>query len=436
MNDAAAAGTRSRALFARARELMPGGVNSPVRAFAAVGGDPFFVARAEGAYIHDVDGRRYIDYVGSWGPMILGHAHPAILDAVRKAAADGTSFGAPHEGEVLLAEEVSSFFPSIEMMRLVSSGTEATMSAIRLARGFTRRSKIIKFAGCYHGHADPFLIRAGSGAATYGTPDSPGVTHRTASDTLSAPYNDLEAVVDLFKLYGDDIAAVIVEPVAGNMGCIPPVSGFLRGLREQCDAAGAVLVFDEIITGFRVAPGGAQERFGVTPDLTTLGKIIGGGLPMGLYGGRRELMRLISPDGPVYQAGTLSGNPLAVAAGLATLRVLRTESSLYEDLERKGAWVEESLRSAAQTFDIPFTLHRVGSMLGFFFHPGPVTSWDEASASDKVRFVAFFHGLLKRGVWIAPSAFESLFVSAAHSDEDLEATETAVREAMAEAAGR
>jgi glutamate-1-semialdehyde 2,1-aminomutase len=428
-------GSKSQDLFTRAKGLLPGGVNSPVRAFRNVDREPFFVDRAEGAYIWDADGNRYIDYVGSWGPMILGHAHPEVIEAVQAAARRGTSFGAPHEAEVLLAEEAKALFPSVQMLRLVSSGTEAAMSALRLARAFTKRSKVIKFEGCYHGHVDAFLIKAGSGAATFGEPDSPGVTPGTAADTLSARYNDLDSVKELFKEHGETIAAVMVEPVAGNMGCIPPVPGFLEGLRRLCDVHGTLLVFDEIITGFRVGPGGAQGRFHIRPDVTTLGKILGGGLPVGAFGGRRDVMKMISPDGPVYQAGTLSGNPLAVAGGLATLRILRTQEGIYDELERKGAFVEESLRLAADDARIPFTVHRVGSLLGFFFHPGPVLSWDQAKASDKNRFKAFFAGLLKRGVWIAPSPFEALFVSAAHSDADLEATRSAILDAMAEAAG-
>ncbi|MFH1279637.1 MAG: glutamate-1-semialdehyde 2,1-aminomutase [Candidatus Eisenbacteria bacterium] len=427
-------GPKSRELFEKAKAFLPGGVNSPVRAFRAVGGEPFFVERAEGAYLWDVDGNRYVDHVMSWGPMILGHADPDVTAAVREAAGRGSSYGAPHAGEVALAEEVRALVPSVEMMRLVSSGTEATMSAVRLARAFTKRSKILKFEGNYHGHADSFLIKAGSGLATFGQPDSPGVTPETASNTLLAPYNDLAAVKEVFAKAGKEIAAVIVEPVAGNMGCIPPVDGFLEGLREVCGARGTLLVFDEIITGFRVGPGGAQERYGVTPDLTTLGKIIGGGLPVGLYGGRADLMKMISPDGPVYQAGTLSGNPLAVAAGVATLRKLRTAPGLYDDLEKKGAFLEGELRSAAKEAGVEVTLHRVGSMLGLFFHPGPVRSWGEASLSNRERFVVFFQGLLRRGVWIAPSPFEALFVSTAHTEEDLRTTGAAAREAFAEAA--
>jgi len=428
------AGSRSKELYARAVALMPGGVNSPVRAFKAVGGEPYFVDRAEGPFVFDADGNRYVDFVGSWGPMILGHAPPDIVEAVCAAARRGTSFGAPHEAEVLLAEEIRALVPSVELMRLVNSGTEATMSAIRLARAHTDRAKIVKFAGCYHGHADPFLVKAGSGAATFGQPDSPGVTPATVADTLVADYNDLDSVAALFEEHGADIAAVIVEPVAGNMGCVPPVDGFLAGLRDLCDKYEALLVFDEIITGFRVAPGGAQQLYGVTPDLTTLGKVVGGGLPVGAYGGRREIVSKISPVGPVYQAGTLSGNPLAVAAGLATLRRLRSDPGIYAELERKGARMERILLDAAAGAGLELTVNRVGSMLGMFFGRGPITSWEEVAATDKHRFVALFGGLLARGVSIAPSAFEALFVSAAHTDAVLDETGQAFAEAMKEAA--
>jgi glutamate-1-semialdehyde 2,1-aminomutase len=427
-------GPKSRSLFERARRVIPGGVNSPVRAFGAVGGEPFFVERAQGPFVWDVDGRRYVDFVMSWGPLILGHAEPAVLEAVEAAARRGTSFGAPHEGEVRLAETVREMMPAVEVLRLVNSGTEATMSAVRLARGFTGRPRVVKFAGCYHGHADPFLIRAGSGAATFGQPDSPGVTPGSAADTLVARYNDLDSVADLFRRHGPEIAAVIVEPVAGNMGCIPPEEGFLEGLRRLCDEAGALLVFDEIITGFRIARGGAQERFGIRPDLVTLGKILGGGLPVGAYGGRAEIMQRVSPVGPVYQAGTLSGNPLAVAAGLATLERLAGDPELYASLERKGRRMARALREGAEAAGVPLTVHQVGSMLGFFFHPGPVRSWDEAAASDREAFVRFFHALLRRGVWIAPSPFESLFVSAAHTEEVLEEAAGLVAEAFREVA--
>ncbi len=427
-------GAKSRDLYRQACDHLPGGVNSPVRAFRAVGSEPFFVDRAQGAYLWDADGNRYIDHVMSWGPLILGHADPDVTRAVTEAATRGTSFGAPHAGEVELAGEVRRLMPSIERMRLVSSGTEATMSAVRLARGVTGRAKVIKFEGNYHGHADSFLIKAGSGLATFGQPDSPGVTAETAANTLSVPYNDLGAVAALMQEAGSQIAAIIVEPAAGNMGCVPPADGFLAGLRMLCDKHGAVLIFDEIITGFRVAPGGAQERFQVTPDLTTLGKIIGGGLPVGLYGGRSDLMKSVSPEGPVYQAGTLSGNPLAVAAGLATLRKLRSASDLYEQLEQKGAHLEAGLREAAGAAGVPVTIHRLGSMLGLFFTPGPVTTWAEVARSNRERFVAFFQTLLAHGVWIAPSPFEVMFVSSAHTEEDLDRTIEAARAGFAAAA--
>ena len=429
------AGPRSRELYSRAVDLLPGGVNSPVRAFKAVGGEPFFVDRAEGPYVFDTDGNRYIDFIGSWGPLILGHAPPDVVEAVSATARRGTSFGAPHEAEVLLAEEIRAAMPSVELMRLVNSGTEATMSAIRLARAHTGRSKIVKFVGCYHGHADPFLVKAGSGAATFGQPDSPGVTPATVADTLVADYNDLDSVAVLFEEHGEDVAAVIVEPVAGNMGCVPPVDGFLAGLGALSDKYEAVLIFDEIITGFRVAPGGAQELYGVTPDLTTLGKVVGGGLPVGAYGGRRDIVEKVSPVGPVYQAGTLSGNPLAVAAGRATLGRLRSDPGIYDELERLGARMEQILRGAADEAGLELTVNRVGSMMGMFFGKGPITSWESVAASDKERFVGLFNGLLARGVSIAPSAFEALFVSAAHTDGVLDEAEQAFRAAMKEAAG-
>jgi glutamate-1-semialdehyde 2,1-aminomutase len=427
------AGKRSRALFERALGLMPGGVNSPVRAFKAVGGAPLFVERGEGPWVFDADGDRYLDFLGSWGPLILGHAPPDVVEAVCAAARKGTSYGAPHAGEVLLAEEVRAMMPGLELLRMVSSGTEATMSAVRLARAHTGRARIVKFAGCYHGHADPFLVQAGSGALTFGVPDSPGVTPGTVADTLVAGYNDLGSVEALFAGQGAMIAAVIVEPVAGNMGCVPPAEGFLPGLRRLCDEHGALLIFDEVITGFRVAPGGAQALYGVAPDLTTLGKVLGGGLPVAAYGGRREIMERVSPSGPVYQAGTLSGNPLAMAGGLATLRRLR-QPGIYELLESRGARVESILRETAAAAGVPLTVNRVGSLLGLFFNPGPVTCWNEVARSDKDRFVRLFQGLLARGVAIAPSAFEALFVSTAHTDEVLDEAAAAFRAAMAEVA--
>lgn len=412
--------SRSAQLFARAGHVLPGGVNSPVRAFNAVGGQPYFVDRAKGPHVWDADGNRYIDFVGSWGPLILGHAPEEVIGAIESAARRGTSFGAPHEGEIELAAKVTAMMPSVEMMRMVNSGTEATMSAIRLARGFTGRPKIIKFEGCYHGHADPFLIKAGSGAATFGVPNSPGVTPGTVADTLVATYNDLESVADLLDRDGAKVAAIIAEPVAGNMGCVPPAEGFLEGLRDLCDKYDALLIFDEVITGFRVAPGGAQERFGVRADLTTLGKVLGGGLPVGAYGGRRDVMEKISPVGPIYQAGTLSGNPLAVAAGLAAIGRLDDDGKIYDDLETKGARMEEILRSTAAAAGVPIAVNRVGSMLGFFLNPGPVDSWKAVADSDSGDgFSTLFGALLEGGVAIAPSAFECLFVSAAHDDETL-----------------
>jgi len=428
------AGPGSVELFTKAKELMPGGVNSPVRAFNAVGGQPFFVERAQGANIYDVDGNKYIDFMGSWGPLILGHCNEGTIEAVVAATRKGTSYGAPHQAEIELAQEVVDAMPSVEMVRMVNSGTEATMSAIRLARGHTGRAKIVKFEGCYHGHADPFLIKAGSGAATFGVPNSPGVTEGTICDTLIATYNDLDSVVELFEKGGEDIAAIIVEPVAGNMGCVPPVDGFLQGLRDLCDKYSALLIFDEVITGFRVAFGGAQERYGIHPDLTTIGKVLGGGLPVGAYGGKRDVMEKISPTGPVYQAGTLSGNPLAMAAGIAMIRQLRTTDGLYDELERKGAVMEKNLLDAAAAAGIPLTVNRVGSMLGFFLNPGPVEGWEAVAKSDVDTFVKLFDALLARGVSVAPSAYEALFVSAAHTDEILEEARGALNEAFAQAA--
>ncbi len=428
------AGSRSRKLLERACGLMPGGVNSPVRAFRAVGCEPYFVDRAEGPYVWDVDGKRYIDYVASWGPLILGHAHPQVIEAVERAARRGTSYGAPHEGEVLLAAKVRELMPGVEMMRLTTSGTEATMSAARLARAWTERPGILKFAGSYHGHGDAFLIKAGSGAATFGQPDSPGVTPGTAADTLLADYNDLESVRSVFAEHGDRIAGVIVEPVAGNMGCVPPRAGFLQGLREICDETGSLLIFDEVMTGFRVGPGGAQQLYGVRPDLTTFGKIVGGGLPVGAFGGRRELMERISPLGPVYQAGTLAGNPIAVAAGLATLERLSAEPEIYDRLERRTAALVETVSAAAEEAGVPLTVNRAGSMFSLFFNPGPVRGWNEVAASDAERFAAFFRAALARGVALAPSAFECGFVSEAHGDEVIEESAGALAGALREAA--
>jgi glutamate-1-semialdehyde 2,1-aminomutase len=422
----------SRALFARAKERIPGGVNSPVRAFRAVGGEPIFIARAEGCWLYGADGRRYLDYVGSWGPMILGHAHPSVLSAITDAAALGTSYGAPTEREVLLAEALCEAVPSIEMVRLCSSGTEACMSALRLARGFTGRSLIVKFAGCYHGHADFLLVKAGSGLATMGVPDSAGVPEAVARATLTARYNDLDSVRALFEQFGEDIAAVIVEPVAGNMGCVPPEPGFLQGLAELCRSRGALFVLDEVMTGFRLAYGGAQEKFALKPDLTTLAKIAGGGLPLGAFGGRRDVMSMLAPIGPVYQAGTLSGNPVATAAGLATLALLRDRSA-YQTLETIGAALEEGLRDAARLAGVKVTIQRVGSMWTVFFTDGPVRSWDDAARCDTARFAKFHRAMLDAGVYLPPSQFEAAFHSLAHGPSEVESTVRAARAAFAAA---
>jgi glutamate-1-semialdehyde 2,1-aminomutase len=421
--------TKSSQLFARAERVIPGGVNSPVRAFRAVGREPLFIREAKGATVTDADGNTFIDYVGSWGPMLMGHAHPAIIEAVRDAATRGTSYGAPTEIEIELAEAVARAMPSIEKVRLVSSGTEATMSAIRLARGFTGRDLIVKYEGCYHGHYDSLLVKAGSGLATFGTPDSAGIPADFARHTLVIPYNDDLALRQTFAERGNAIACVIIEPVAGNMGCVPPAAGYLELLRELTGAHGALLVFDEVMTGFRVAHGGAQALYGIKPDLTCLGKIIGGGLPVGAFGGRRDVMDMIAPLGPVYQAGTLSGNPLAVSAGLAMLRLI-AETDPYAELERRSALLERGLRDAAGEAGIAATVNRVGSMMTAFFGDDAVTSWDTAKNVDTTRYGRFFRAMLEAGVYLAPSQFECAFVSYAHSDSEIERTADAARRAM------
>jgi glutamate-1-semialdehyde 2,1-aminomutase len=427
-------GTSStRDAWEAARRVMPGGVSSPVRAFRAVGGTPFFAASGRGAHLTDTEGRRYIDYVLSWGPLILGHAHPEVVQAVCEAAERGTSFGTPVPGEVALAERVVDWFPSVEMVRFVNSGTEATMSAIRLARGVTDRDLVLKFEGCYHGHGDSFLVRAGSGVATFGLPDSPGVPAALSELTLTVPFNDLDAVRTAFERYGDRIAALIVEPVVGNAGLIPPEDGFLEGLREMTTASGSLLVFDEVMTGFRVARGGAQERYGVEPDLTTLGKVLGGGLPMAAFGGRREVMEEVAPAGSVYQAGTLSGNPLAMAAGLAQLDVLEREDP-FDELERSTARLVRGVVAAARERDVPATGRSVGSMFGIYFRDGSVRDYGEARETDTAFFARYFQACLRRGVYFAPSAFEAGFLSTAHGDEEIERTLAVVEEAMDEAA--
>ncbi len=420
----------SERLFAEALDLMPGGVSSPVRAFRAVGGDPVFVERGEGAYLVDVDENRYLDYVLSWGPLILGHSHPRVVAALEEAVRHGTSYGAPSRLELELARLIREAMPSLELVRFVSSGTEATMSALRVARAFTERSKIVKFTGCYHGHADLLLVQAGSGVATLGLPDSPGVTPSAVADTLTASYNDLQAVERLFADHRGEIAGVIVEPVAGNMGLVVPAEGFLQGLRALTAAEGALLVFDEVMTGFRVHPGGAQALYEITPDLTTLGKVIGGGLPVGAYGGRREIMELVAPAGPVYQAGTLSGNPLAMTAGIETLRELG-EPGVWEGIVRVGERLLAGLGDAAGEAGVAAQPTQVGTMFGLFFAESPIRSWEEAKLADTERFAVFHRTMLERGVYLAPSQFEAWFLSTVHGDTEIDATIAAAREAFA-----
>ena len=423
--------SKNAALFEQARRHIPGGVNSPVRAFRGVGGTPVFIQRAEGAWMEDVDGKRYVDYVGSWGPMILGHNHPAVVQAVHEAVDRGMSFGAPTAVEVDMADRIAALIPGMDMVRMVNSGTEATMSAVRLARGFTGRDRIIKFEGCYHGHGDSFLVKAGSGALTLGVPTSPGVPAPLADLTMTLPYNDLQAVEQALEQVGEEVACIIVEPVAGNMNCIPPVEGFLPGLRRLCDQHGVVLIFDEVMTGFRVGLTGAQGRFGVQPDLTTFGKVIGGGMPVGAFGGKRAIMEHIAPLGPVYQAGTLSGNPVAMAAGLATLEQI-SQPGFYEALEEKTATLLEGLRQRAQAAGVAFTTSQVGAMFGLFFTDQPqVTRFDEVMACDGDAFARFFHAMLAEGVYLAPSAFEAGFVSAAHGEAELQHTLDAAEKAFA-----
>jgi glutamate-1-semialdehyde 2,1-aminomutase len=424
---------KSKELFRKAQTLLPGGVNSPVRAFKSVGGEPIFITRANGSKMWDADGNMYIDYVGSWGPMLLGHSHPAVIDRVKRAAEGGLSYGAPTEIEILIAEKICSMVPSIDMVRMVNSGTEATLTAVRLARAYTGREKIIKFEGCYHGHGDSFLIKAGSGALTLGTPDSPGVTEGTARDTLIARFNDISSVEELFDKNPESIAAVIIEPVVGNMGCVPPVNGFLGKLRDVCTKHGTLLIFDEVMTGFRLARGGAQEKYGITPDLTTLGKVIGGGMPVGAYGGRREIMKLVAPSGPMYQAGTLSGNPVAMAAGLEMLTQIDKTPELYTKLETKAAQFEEGLRTIIKGNGYPVTINRVGSMFTLFFTDKRVVDYDTAGTSDTKRFAAYFRSMLEQCIYLPPSQYEAAFVSYAHSDSDIEQTINAAEIALRKA---
>ncbi|MET0290606.1 MAG: glutamate-1-semialdehyde 2,1-aminomutase [Pseudoxanthomonas sp.] len=425
--------TQSHALFSRAQQLIPGGVNSPVRAFKSVGGEPFFVQRADGAYLFDVDGNRYIDFVGSWGPMIVGHNHPEVRQAVKRAIGDGLSFGAPCAAEVTMAETITRLIPACEMVRMVNSGTEATLSAIRLARGATGRQRIVKFEGCYHGHGDSFLVKAGSGMLTLGVPTSPGVPAGLSELTATLSYNDFEGATALFDEIGDEVAAVIIEPVVGNANCIPPRPGYLEHLRELCTRYGALLIFDEVMTGFRVALGGAQAHYGITPDLTTFGKIIGGGMPVGAYGGRAELMRQIAPAGPIYQAGTLSGNPVAMAAGLAMLELVQAPG-FHDQLSATTARLCAGLEAAAREAGVAVTTNQVGAMFGLFFTDEKVETYAQATACDIPAFNRFFHGMLERGVFLAPSAYEAGFVSSAHDDAVISATLAAAAEAFVDVA--
>lgn len=422
---------RSEQLFERAQLSIPGGVNSPVRAFKAVGGTPRFIEKADGPYIYDVDGKRYIDYVQSWGPMVLGHNNDKIREAVIHAAASGLSFGAPTEAEIIMAEKVREIVPSMEMVRMVNSGTEATMSAIRLARGYTGKNKLVKFEGCYHGHADSLLVKAGSGALTLGVPSSPGVPADVAQHTLTVEYNNLDSVKQVFAELGDDIACIIVEPVAGNMNCIPPVDGFLQGLRDICDEHGAVLIFDEVMTGFRVSRGGAQERYGVTPDLTCLGKVIGGGMPVGAFGGKKSILTHIAPTGPIYQAGTLSGNPIAMAAGLAAMEQI-AEPGLYEPIFNSTKALVEGFQAIADEHGIPFTTNHAGSMFGLFFTDvDKVVNYQQAINCNQERFKQFYHGMLDEGVYLAPASYEAGFVSKMHTQDIVDATLAAARKVFA-----
>ena len=421
--------TTNHELFQRASKLLPGGVNSPVRAFKSVGGEPFFTDHADGAYLWDVEGRRYVDYVGSWGPMIAGHNHPSVRIAVQEAARAGLSFGTPCPAEVTMAETITRLVPSMQMLRMVNSGTEATMAAIRVARGFTGRDTIVKFEGCYHGHGDAFLVKAGSGALTFGVPTSPGVPKALADLTLTLPYNDLDAARELFGRAGERIAGVIIEPVAGNMNCILPRAGYLQGLRDLCTQYGALLIFDEVMTGFRVALGGAQQLYGITPDLSTFGKVIGGGMPVGAYGGRRDIMEQVAPSGPIYQAGTLSGNPVAMAAGLAMLELIQAPG-FHADLERKTRLLADGMLAVAIDAGVPFSVNQVCGMFGLFFTAEKVETYTQATACDVPAFNRFFHAVLERGVYLAPSAFEAGFMSSAHSEQDIADTLQAAREAF------